>query len=559
MEMLHIHNKLSPLFLLFIYLLAFSSVHSTNPVNYFINCGSDSSVNVSGRTFVGDINSNSSFTSGYSEAIYSSSPLPNTSSLYQTAGLYRQKSQYELSITKHGTYLVRLHFFVFKSQGIKLTDALFNVSTSNFLLLSNFRAQNSFPVIKEFFLTINEGKLGIQFLPSSFAFVNAIEVILLPSDFIMENDTAVRPVKTKSGFYNDLLPEALQTIHRINVGGPEVKEANDSLWRNWKRDDGYVISSTSAKTCAFYNGTYGETLEATEYFAPDIVYRTCKEVKDNSKEADLLKITWRFSVRSNTRHFVRFHFCNNIGAVFGFNLYIDGEKTENINTYNYPNFYDLVVDSEDSGYIKISVGPDDYIDKTAYLNGLEIMEFVMNKSLVVSLEGQPNKSIFVVVGPIIGVLALICILAVVIGLCLRYRKPNTLENWEWSPMPVHRGASSQNRMPKGSVISSHLPHLNLGLKISFAEIQFATNNFDGERIVGKGGFGHVFRGTLRNGTRVAVKRSQPGSSQGLLEFQTEIMVLSKISHRHLVSLIGYCDEMSEMIIHGKGYIEGSPI
>lgn len=280
MEMLHIHNKLSPLFLLFIYLLAFSSVHSTNPVNYFINCGSDSSVNVSGRTFVGDINSNSSFTSGYSETIYSSSPLPNTSSLYQTAGLYRQKSQYELSITKHGTYLVRLHFFVFKSQGIKLTDALFNVSTSNFLLLSNFRAQNSFPVIKEFFLTINEGKLGIQFLPSSFAFVNAIEVILLPSDFIMENDTAVRPVKTKSGFYNDLLPEALQTIHRINVGGPEVKEANDSLWRNWKQDDGYVISSTSAKTCAFYNGTYGETLEATEYFAPDIVYRTCKEVKD---------------------------------------------------------------------------------------------------------------------------------------------------------------------------------------------------------------------------------------------------------------------------------------
>ncbi|KAF2283780.1 hypothetical protein GH714_015200 [Hevea brasiliensis] len=388
---------------------------------------------VSGRTFVGDINSNSSFTLGNSEAIYSSSPLPNTSSLYLTARVFRQKSQYELNVTKHGTYMVRLHFFVFESQGINLNNALFDVSTLNFSLLSKFRVQNSLPVIKEFFLTINVGKLRIQFSPSSFAFVNAIEVFLLPPNFIVDDAAAVPSVKNEKGSYHGLPSEALQTIYRINVGGLEIKESSDSLWRNWMQDDDYVISSTSAKTCAFYNGTLGEGPEPINDIAPDLVYRTCREVKDNSGEADLLNITWRFSVRNNTRHFVRFHFCNNIGALFEFNLYIDGEKTQEILPYNYTNFYNLTVDSDDSGFLKISIGPSkDYIDKKAYLNGLEIMELMMNKSLVPP-EGQLHKSLFIIIGSVGGV-ASVSILIFLFLLGWRWRKAKPVKNLVLKPM-----------------------------------------------------------------------------------------------------------------------------
>ncbi|KAK3412023.1 hypothetical protein EUGRSUZ_I00777 [Eucalyptus grandis] len=77
---------------------------------------------------------------------------------------------------------------------------------------------------------------------------------------------------------------------------------------------------------------------------------------------------------------------------------------------------------------------------------------------------------------------------------------------------------------------------------------FATHLLQRKTLIGSGGFGNVYRGTLRDGTKVAVKRSQPGSGQGFSEFQTELTVLSKIRHRHLVSLIGYCAERLEMIL-----------
>ena len=215
-----------------------------------------------------------------------------------------------------------------------------------------------------------------------------------------------------------------------------------------------------------------------------------------------------------------------------------------INSYEYafqlavPFYLDFVVDSDDSGHMDISIGR---LDDGAFpfLNGLEIMKILGNSGL--TLSKHKKEHVFLMVGSTLGGLGLIGIFVVLFFLVFRCRKLKPIETSEWSPLPG--GRSSHSRMTEGTI-----PNMNLRLKIPFAEIQFETKNFETKLLIGKGGFGNVYRGTLRNGTEVAVKRSEPGSGQGLPEFQTEIMVLSKIRHHHLVSLIGYCDERSEMIL-----------
>uniref|UniRef100_A0A2N9F2B8 non-specific serine/threonine protein kinase n=1 Tax=Fagus sylvatica TaxID=28930 RepID=A0A2N9F2B8_FAGSY len=88
-----------------------------------------------------------------------------------------------------------------------------------------------------------------------------------------------------------------------------------------------------------------------------------------------------------------------------------------------------------------------------------------------------------------------------------------------------------------------------GMKdFTFGEMVMATNNFNSSTEVGEGGYGKVYKGVLADGTVVAIKRAQEGSLQGETEFLTEIELLSRVHHRNLVSLIGYCDEESEQML-----------
>ncbi|XP_057867949.1 L-type lectin-domain containing receptor kinase IX.1 [Cryptomeria japonica] len=86
-------------------------------------------------------------------------------------------------------------------------------------------------------------------------------------------------------------------------------------------------------------------------------------------------------------------------------------------------------------------------------------------------------------------------------------------------------------------------------KFSYAQLSAATRNFNKDEILGKGGFGAVYRGMLpTTNETVAIKRISQGSSQGKKEYISEVTIISKLRHRNLVRLLGWCHEQGELLL-----------
>ncbi|URE21520.1 Ubox [Musa troglodytarum] len=83
-------------------------------------------------------------------------------------------------------------------------------------------------------------------------------------------------------------------------------------------------------------------------------------------------------------------------------------------------------------------------------------------------------------------------------------------------------------------------------EFSLSELEQATENFHEASKIGEGGYGCVYKGSLRH-TTVAIKRLNPQGMQGTAEFRREMDVLSRVRHPNLVTLLGACPEARALV------------
>ncbi|XP_057549232.1 receptor-like protein kinase HERK 1 [Amaranthus tricolor] len=531
---------------------------------FLVDCGSTTNTTVGSRVFLADNYASKYLTT--SSNILANSPGNTILRLYQTTRIFDKTTSYKFPISQMGRYFIRLHFYPFTYMSYNLNTAKFTVSAQQFVLLSDFTPPKS-SIVKEYSLIVTSKELEIILNPASnsVAFLNALEVFLVPDGLIQDDATLTNPLEAFKG----LLNVALETVFRVNMGGPLVDSSNDTLWRSWVPDDRFLEHKDFGVAIPDKPVKYKTGLATTDD-APPAVYGTCRRLNVNSTGDDVsvnFNVTWNFYIQPGFQYLIRFHYCDIVSTSLNelyFNAFVDSWRvsqnldlsTVTIGSLGTPVFYDFVTPAISDDKLRISIGPNTQNGNLpdAILNGLEIMKMSSSKNtldgaaVIPSLQGDSKSKMVVIVGVVVGGVSLL-VLAVIFVFFCRRRSKNLAHGHSktWIPLSLTGGTSYTmgSKYSNGTVTSIAS---NLGYRIPFAAIQEATNNFDESWVIGIGGFGKVYKGVLNDGTKVAVKRGNPQSQQGLAEFQTEIEMLSQFRHRHLVSLIGYCDEKNEMIL-----------
>ncbi|KAJ0237827.1 receptor-like protein kinase [Hirschfeldia incana] len=582
------------LLIIFAYAIGYGEAQSKS---FLVDCGSNTSTKADGRIWVGDLSPNNSLSLS-SSGLDATSPTPLKSSafseIYKSARVFTTTLNYSFHEIPQGSYFVRLHFSPFPMGDThNVNDSSFSVYANglrlmldiniqgeiahkNLVLLSSGHNATASSLLKEFILPVGPEKLVLSFIPEkeSFGFVNAIEVVSVDYKLFKDSVTKVGGSEVELG----LGERGVETMYRLNVGGPKLGPSQDlNLYRTWETDSSYMVIENAGE---HVDNTSSIANESSPPVAPLLVYETARTMSSDTEVLEKrFNMSWKFEVDPNFDYLVRLHFCelvadkqnlrifriyiNNQTAAGNFDIYARaGGKNKAI----YQDYFDPVSSKNDILWIQL--GPDTSAGTSglgALLSGVEIFKLSKNGNLAHlvrfdssghSVDNSRMRIIWISVGAVVATIILLAFLvAMVVCLCKMRRNKSDDDSKNnppgWRPLFLHVNNSTTNAKAAGGGGSLRLNTLAasaMGRKFTLAEIRAATKNFDDGLAIGVGGFGKVYRGELEDGTVIAIKRATPHSQQGLAEFETEIVMLSRLRHRHLVSLIGFCDEHNEMIL-----------
>lgn len=413
----------------------------------------------------------------------------------------------------------------------------------------------------------------------------------------------------ESNSYNFPQLTAMEMIIRLNVGGSSVQPTGDNgLNRAWYQDDDFLGEFKGYIPYNYPIKGINYTMSTPAYTAPERVYGTMRIMGPYAAKLKLKEnLTWVFEVDAGFDYLVRLHFCEllpwvNQSGLYQFDVYINGQMAQpNFDFFSsiggprlamYEDFVVFVSNVNEGGaggggattnkinesrvHLSVALHPVETIYTDAFLNGLEI--FKLNKSDGSLAAPNPNVPITtppitfppsspkhvphhlvqVIIGGAVGfVVFFLVALAFLYMYCCKNKEqgsvltPSSKKPTEpnWAPDDVDETQSSTAATTgTSSSVASSLPS-DLCRRFTLTQIRIATCDFDESTIIGSGGFGKVYKGSIDRGATVAaIKRLNPTSTQGVHEFHNEIEMLSRLRHVHLVSLIGYCDDHGEMIL-----------
>ncbi|KAE8678576.1 Receptor-like protein kinase FERONIA [Hibiscus syriacus] len=553
-----------------------------------IDCGAKGGKDEDGRTWVED--SKYLASSGDSVQVQAGYQDPSLLSTvpYMNARIIKSPATYKFSIKSKQRYLLRFHFYPSTYANFNVSNSYFAVTAGDLKLMNNFsaaitcQALTQAYIVKEYSLAPSDSEsLEITFTPSAnysntFAFINGIELIAMPDLFGMMSLIGYGN-DINGGNVIDASLENMELMFRLNVGGQTIPPGKDvsGLLRSWFYDEPYIFGASIGVTNQAAKDVRIDYRNVLTASAPEDVYRTSRSMGRDNKMNLMHNLTWVFHVDPNFTYMVRLHFCefqfekDNMRAS---KFYINNDTTQSegldVIALAKGKGVPLIIDygiavTNDS--IKLEGVPSteskpQFYD--AFLNGLEIFKLNDGTKSFAGKNPEPSemmlqtenearsfsepKTDYVVVGATGGVAAAFVAVALLLFFYTKKRTVHGVETHSSSWLPVYGNSSVGGSKSN----SNNLATLAQGLSrhFSISEIKKATKNFDESNVIGVGGFGKVYKGVVDGGTSVAIKRSNPSSEQGVNEFQTEIEMLSKLRHKHLVSLIGFCEDGGEMCL-----------
>ncbi|BFI23752.1 hypothetical protein MPTK2_1g05090 [Marchantia polymorpha subsp. ruderalis] len=157
--------------------------------------------------------------------------------------------------------------------------------------------------------------------------------------------------------------------------------------------------------------------------------------------------------------------------------------------------------------------------------------------------GGGGVSVALVVGGVFGGLFFLSLIVVCLVLIIHAKKKRALARE--AALSQSQNGIKVKLVARGPYSSNFNGDENTA-RFTSEQIQKLTNNF--EKKIGQGSYGAVYLGELDTGKKIAVKVHDAMSRQGINEFINEVNLLSRVHHRNLVSLLGYCEEMDQQVL-----------